>query len=459
MSDYRNETTEAVLQEVEKLGAMNKKNFEELQANYHTLKSEIDRTEGKVNAELQAKFDRLTADIATRQEEMDKAHQELKAKDQAAQQRMDELDVLMQRHATAGTADNGKAEEELKAFVMSISHDTQGKDHAVAKRIEELRSSLPEYRKAFDKYLRVNGNHSNLSPEDQKALSVGSEPDGGFAVTPTMATRIVERLYESSPLRALASVQTITSDALEMMVDRFDTTTAGWESETTAGAETDTPKMAKCRIPVHVQYCRPTATQQLLEDAAINVEAWLGRKAADKLARDEATAFVSGTGVGQPTGFLTYDSGTAWGQIEQVAMGLAADLTTDGFVKVKYALKEQYLNRGTWLMNRDAVMDAMLLKDGTGNYIWKPSMLAADPTATILGAPVRMASDMPVVAANALAVAYADWAEAYQIVDRLGITVIRDPYTKKPYVEFYFRKRVGGDVVNFEAIKLGIVSV
>lgn len=458
MADH-NEVIQPVLDEIKKVGALSKDNYDELRSNFEKLKSDIDRNEGKVNTELQQKFEKYAADIATRQNEMDKAFQEQKTAADALAKRQDELDVLLQRHGDGGSVSNEEFEKELKEFALSLSHDSQGKASVVEGKIEELRASLPEYKKVFEKYLRVNGNHANLAIEDQKALSVGSEPDGGFAVSPTMSSQIITRLYESSPLRGLASVQSITSDALEMLVDRFDTTTSGWEAETIAGDETDTPRMAKLRIPVHVQFARPTATQQLLEDAGINIEAWLSQKAADKLSRDEATAFISGTGIGQPTGILTYADGTTWGTVEQVAMGAAAGLTGDGFVRVKYALKEQYLNRGTWLMNRDAVMDAMLLKDGTGNYIWKPSMLAADPTSTILGAPVRMAADMPVVAASALAVAYGDWREAYMIVDRLGITVIRDPYTKKPYVEFYFRKRVGGDIVNFEALKLGVVSV
>lgn len=458
MADH-NEVIQPVLDEIKKVGALSTENYTELRSNFEKLKSDIDKNEGKVNAELQSKLDKYAADIATRQSEMDKAFQEQKTAADAMAKRQDELDILLQRHGDTGNTSNDEFEKELKEFALSLCHDSQGKSTVVTAKIEELRASMPEYKKVFEKYLRVNGNHSNLGAEDQKALSVGSEPDGGFAVSPTMSSQIITRLYESSPLRGLASVQSITSDALEMLVDRFDTTTSGWEAETIAGAETDTPKMAKLRIPVHVQFARPTATQQLLEDAGINVEAWLSQKAADKLSRDEATSFISGTGTGQPTGILTYASGTAWGQVEQVAMGAAAALTADGFVRVKYALKEQYLNRGTWLMNRDAVMNAMLLKDGVGNYIWKPSMLTNDPTSTILGAPVRMASDMPTVAASALAVAYGDWREAYMIVDRLGITVIRDPYTKKPYVEFYFRKRVGGDIVNFEALKLGIVSV
>ena len=140
-------------------------------------------------------------------------------------------------------------------------------------------------------------------------------------------------------------------------------------------------------------------------------------------------------------------------------MGHATALTADGFIDIKYSLKEQFLGMATaWLMNRSTVAAAMKLKDGTGNYIWKPSMLASDPGSSILGIPVRMSTTMPAVAAGALSVALADWKEAYTIVDRLGITIQRDPYTVKPLVEFYTRKRVGGDVTNFEAIKIGVIS-
>ena len=113
---------------------------------------------------------------------------------------------------------------------------------------------------------------------------------------------------------------------------------------------------------------------------------------------------------------------------------------------------------GEWMMERTTLRDAMLLKDGNGNYIWKPAMIASDPSSTILSLPVRMATDMPVVATNALSVALADWRETYMVVDRLGITVQRDPYTKKPMVEYYFRKRVGGDVINYQSIKIGKVA-
>ena len=138
-------------------------------------------------------------------------------------------------------------------------------------------------------------------------------------------------------------------------------------------------------------------------------------------------------------------------------MGAAAALTGDGFHDVKMSLKEFFMNRGTWLMNRLTVNETLQLKDGTGNYIWRAGLEPNMPS-NILGLPVRMSTTMPTVAANALSVAIADWREAYMVVDRLGISVQRDPYTAKPFVEFYTRKRVGGDVINFDAIKIGKIA-
>ena len=181
-------------------------------------------------------------------------------------------------------------------------------------------------------------------------------------------------------------------------------------------------------------------------------------KVANKFGRDEAAAFVSGDGVGKPTGFTNYNNGTSFGTIERIASGAAGSITADGLYELKFSLIEQYLTRGTFLMNRLTLRDVLKLKDTAGDYLYNPGLKEGD-FSTILGLPVRMSTTMPVAVAGALSIAIADWREAYQIVDRLGVSVQRDPYTAKPFVEFYTRKRVGGDVTNFSAIKLQVISV
>jgi HK97 family phage major capsid protein len=317
-------------------------------------------------------------------------------------------------------------------------------------------AGMDAYKAAFDRFLRKG--EEIMSVDERKALSVGTDPDGGYVVNPDLSGRIVMKVFESSPMRAYASIQVISSDALEGLFD-LDEAASGWVGETDSRTETNTPVLGKWRIPVHEVYAKPKATQKLLDDASINMEAWLASKVAEKFARDEANAFVVGNGSNKPRGFLTYASGTTLpGTIEQFPTGASAALASapdggDALINALYGLKQQYRANATWFMNRSTTRLVRRAKDSDGAYIWSPGIQAGQP-ATLLGYPVAAFEDMPDPAASSLSIAVGDMREAYQIVDRLGIRTLRDPYSAKPYVEFYTTKRVGGDVVNFEAIKL-----
>jgi len=437
-----------VLKEIKTIGEDSKANYSELNKAHAELKKIVDTFGEKKEADavLVEKYDKISTDIATRQNEIDKK----------LNSRVDAMEIAMKRHR-GGVEAGSQEKKDAKDFqIACMSASPNGVSFDAIKTMEVDVQAYQNYKSAFDTFLRTKGDERQMTPGDFKSLSVGVDPDGGYTVTPEMSSRIVQRLFESDPVRQLAGSQSISTQALEMLVDDGQAG-VGWEAETETGDETDTPQLNKKRIPVHVAYAKPRATQTLLEDSSINAETWLSDHISRRIGRQEAAAFVTGDGVGKPRGFLDYANGTGWGQIEQVAMGAAAALTVDGFISVKYSLIEEYLNRGTWLMNRSTVAAAMKLKDGEGRYIWSPG-LATDETSTILGLPVRMSTTMPAVAAGALSVAIADWRDAYLIVDRLGITVQRDPYTAKPFVEFYTRKRVGGDVVNFRGIKLGVIS-
>lgn len=309
-----------------------------------------------------------------------------------------------------------------------------------------------QYRKAFCNYLR-KGMDAGLEQWATKALSVGSDPDGGYLVTPTMSSNIVTAVYETSPMRQLASIETISSDALELL-DDHDQAAAGWTAETGAVTDTTTPQIAKRNIPVHELYAQPKATQKLVDDSAVDIEGWIAGKVADIFSRKENTAFISGNGVGQPRGILTYTAGTTWGKIEQVNSGTNGVVGADAVIQLFYALKDAYTKRATFLMNRSVVQQVRQLKQtSTNQYLWQPGLAAGQPD-TLMGVPVMMAADMPVAATNSLSVAVGDFRVAYQIVDRNGIRILRDPFTDKPFVKFYTTKRIGGDVVNYEAIKI-----
>lgn len=451
------EVVKGVVAEIKKLGDNVKQNYDTLRTNYEDLKKLVDSKSDDVLVEERVK--KYTTDISLRQEALDKKAIEAQTK---LNERIDQFEISMKR--PGGMSGQIPAEEEAKAVKQFYSSVASLKEDGLTwEKMKSLSLDTQAYRAycdAFVNFIRKAGDERNLTPDMHKALIVGSDPAGGYTVTPAMINSIVTRMWEIDPLRQLATIESITTGAVEMLVD-WDEMGATWEAETVATPETTTAKWNKKRIDAFVASARPRASQSLLDDSGINIEQWLSNKIANKLARLENGAFVSGDGVGKPRGFLTYGNGTAYGTVQQVNMGHATLLTADGFVLVKYALNEFYLNSPnlTWLMLRSSVAAAMQLKNGAGDYIWKPGMLATDPNSTILGVPVRMSPNMPAVAANALSIALADWKEAYMIVDRQGISVQRDPYTVKPFVEFYTRKRVGGDVVNFDALKLGIVHV
>lgn len=468
MDDNTNEpkVQEEILVEIKKMGdnyIALKKNYEEIQKAYKAAQDEL-----KTEIQDKTKIERLKEELITRKEWAD----DVKAQKEAAekrlediekqrkedQERLDNLEVAFKRPGGSGNTSSKEVtnEEMVRHYINCRSANDEKTSRAQLETFKPDAEAYNNYRKTFNKYL-IKGSEI-MSPDEVKTLSVGVDPHGGYTVMPAIGDKIIATQYETSPMRQLGKVVTISTDHIEHLVDA-DEAGAGWVNETGTRSNTDTPDFDFLKIYVGEMYALPKATQQLLEDSAINIETWLADKVADRFNRLEATAFISGDGIGgKPKGILSYADGTTTKTIEQVEMGAAATLTADGFIRIKYSLKEDYHGRGTWLMNRTTVRDAMLLKNGIGDYIWKPG-LTMDQGDTILGFPVRMASDMPVVAAGALSVALADWSMAYEIVDRLGISVLRDPYSSKPYVLFYTRKRVGGAAIITEAIKLGVISV
>lgn len=427
--------------------------FDKQNREYEEFKAELASTVAAGRTENTEKVTRLQEQVLGRQEAIDNMTKQL----ETLVKRLGDLEVQSQRLGKGTTDPKDRETKQTQAIEFKRQQLAVTGKLKFDSPVEDLASveELAAYEPAFARYLRKDDRA--LTPDQFKALSVGSDPDGGYLVKPQMSARIVEIIHETSPIRDLASVETIGTESLEIKAET-DLAGGGWQGETDAGGETTTPTIDIINIPTHTLIARPRATQKLLEDASTNVEAWLTRKLARTFAILEATAFVSGNGVTRPRGFLTYPSGTAWSQVEQVVTGDATNLTTDGLIDLLFALKEQYMTRATFLARRSTVRDIMKLKDGDGNYIWRVSFELGQP-ANLLGQPIRWAADMPAVAAGALCIAVADWAEAYQVVDRIGMSVVRDPYTVKPFVEFYTRRRCGGAVVNFEAIKLQVVHV
>lgn len=383
---------------------------------------------------------------------------------------------------------NGKAvadlEEKLSKLNSSLdAHqaiaDRMGKIETALKRLPQdstgskLTTEQAEHKQAYMAWVRKGAGEEQLGALERKALSVSDDTSGGFMVHADLGGRIVKRVFESSPIRQYATVTSISTDALEGPTDT-DEASAGWVGEQGARGQTGTPKIGMWRIPTHELFAQPAATQKLLDDAAWDPETWLSAKIADKMARIENAAFVNGNGVTMPRGFLTYTAVaedaslnyTALKQVGKIKTGTANDFApvptsgsdaaqADSLINLVFALKGQYREaQGTsFAMHRTTFGRVRRLRDNLGNYLWQPG-LGGVPS-TLLGYPIAEFNDMPQLGAtNKLAVAFANWREAYQIVDRQGVRVLRDPFTAKPFVLFYSVKRTGGDLVNFEAIKL-----
>lgn len=362
-----------------------------------------------------------------------------------------------------------KEREELE---LRLSKKGAKTDDKLALELKEFREALPTgaacdadaytaYKEAFGAFLRKND--KLLTPEQIKAMSVGSDPDGGYLVTPDTSGRIVTKVYESSPMRQLASVVSIGTDKLEGIED-LDEAAAGWVGETGARTDTTTPQIGKYSIEVFEVYAQPKATQKLLDDASVDVEGWLANKVADKISRVENAAFVSGNGVGKPRGLTSYTtaadsgSGVTWGQIGHVLSGVNGGFNATGKTAVDTlldlvgTLKNPYLDSAQWFTNRKVITAMRKFKDDQGAFYWQPSLQMGQPE-MFMGYAITRGEDVPALATGSLSLWFGDFATAYQIVDRIGIRVLRDPYTDKPYVKFYTTKRTGGGVVNFEAIK------
>ena len=378
-----------------------------------------------------------------------------------------------------------KAIEEVKGIVNDRTKDivTDEKFQKVTTDLIDMQERLQKSEqealalKASLQYAGVSENKSGLSDAEKKhcdliegfirkgedielkTLGTYSGADGGYTVPKAISAKIIQRIYETSPIRTVASVETISTGSIEYNIDtgEFD---QGWVSETKARPETNTSQFGKKTIKVFEQYAKPKATQSVLDDSAYNIEGWISQKVSDKFGRIENTAFLTGNGSAKPRGILTYDHGVdyALDTIQQVALGAASSLTSDGLIDLQNTLFEAYQTNAKWLMNRTtygALLKLIRSDNKFNEFLGMPNEAGM---ATLLGKQIVLANDIPIIASNALSIVYGDFSQAYTIVDRAGISLLRDPYSSKPFVEFYFTKRVGGDVLNTQAVKIGKVA-
>lgn len=308
-----------------------------------------------------------------------------------------------------------------------------------------------EYTEAFRAHFRKG--------EVQAALNKGVDSEGGYLTPVEWDRTITDKLLLVSPMRQIASIQTISTSGFRKLFNNRGMG-SGWVGETAARPQTSTPTLSPLNYALGEIYANPAATQQILDDAEINLEEWIASEVEAEFSYQEGLAFVSGNGVNKPAGFLTYVTGAAnaavhpWGAIPTgVTASSAATLTSDNIIDLIYSLPGQFTAEARFVMNRSSMAGVMKMKDSAGWPIWQPSLTAGQPS-TLVGFPVTEMPAMPTIVANAFPIAFGDFRRGYLIIDRIGIRVLRDPFTNKPYVYFYTTKRVGGGLLNPEVLRV-----
>ena len=299
-----------------------------------------------------------------------------------------------------------------------------------------------EERKAFTDYLRTGR-------VEEKALAFGAPSTGGILAPEATATTILEKAAEFSPIRALASSISMSGPLLQLprLVDEVDPAEVG---ETAARPE-DEPTFEQIDLKPFEMAVIVPVTRILLEDAQIDLEAYLASHVARRFGQKEAAWFVNGNGTTQAEGVL---------KSAEVAAHEVEAIDADGLIDLFYSIKTAYSANGNWLMNRATMATVRKLKDTDGSYLWQPSIAAGVPP-TLLGRPVYEAVDMPNAVADATPIVFGDFASGYTIADRVGFTTLRDELTgaANGIIKLHARRRVGGRVVLGEALtKLKIAA-
>lgn len=370
----------------------------------------------------------------------------------------------------------GKAVSELEAIVGKANDEITRLNKEIADLAKKAaRPEAPgsaedalhnEHKAAFSQFMR-KGTDTGLAELQVKAVQVGVEDDGGYAVPQELDRNILQLLRDESPMRQVCNVMTIGGVEYSKPVN-LGGAGSGWVGETTARPGTDTPKMTVIKPVMGEIYANPAATQRALDDIFFSPETWIAQEVAYAFAEQEGLAFLLGDGTNKPKGLLTAPTaqtsdkgGRAFGTIQAIKTGVAdnfpASTPSDVLIDLIYSLKKGYRNGATFMLNSLTLATVRKWKDSDGNYIWQPSLQMNQPS-LLLGYGVTENEDMPDVGAGAFPLIFGNFKRAYTIVDRFGIRTLRDPYTNKPYVHFYTTKRVGGMLEDTQAVKFLLCS-
>lgn len=377
---------------------------------------------------------------------------------------MDDVHALLTQQGTV--IDQFKARQDARLGALERDFRTleakAGRPHVFGGD-DRLTAEQAEHRKAFDKYLR-RGDDAGLMDIQRKAMNSGSDPDAGYLVLPEMDNIIGRVAPTISAMYRVANVVTVGSNKYEKLVKKTGMAMRR-VAEGATGGETTEPTYAKIAIEVHPSEVEPWVHNETLEDAFVNLEADLAGEAGIAFAEGAGAEFIDGNGVGKARGITSYtnvaNASYEWGKIGYVVSGASGAFKTtsatvnpgDALVDLVHALKAQYRTGAVWMMNSNTAGVVRKLKDNDGRWVWQDSMVQGQPP-TLLGYPVEIDDNFDDIGAGTYSIAFGNFKRGYTIANRNGTVLIRDPFTSKGVTKFNFRRRFGGGVTNFEAIKL-----
>ncbi len=304
-------------------------------------------------------------------------------------------------------------------------------------------------RKAFGAFLRKG--KEALTPDEVKTLRVADDTSGGYLAAPEFSAEVDKHLVQFSPVRAAARVGQTSSGSV-IVPKRIGRPTGSWVGETEQRSGTES-SYGQVEVPIDEMAAYVDVSNRLLEDAAVNVEAEVAFDLAEEFGRMEGASFVAGNGAKKPLGFMA-DPNVQFSVSGSASVIADIDGGVNGLIDLMYALHPFYRSRGVFMANGLTIAALRKLKDGDKNYIWQPSVQAGQPD-TLLGRPIIEAPDMPNVTGGAFPLVFGDFASAYRIYDRVGMSILRDPYSLATTgcTRFHARKRVGGRLIRPEAIR------
>jgi HK97 family phage major capsid protein len=281
------------------------------------------------------------------------------------------------------------------------------------------------------------------------ALATDNTTGHYIIMPPAQAAELMELLRTESAMEDLASVEVIEGDSWEQ-VKVTAGVTSGWTHERATRTATTDPTFGKDKIDLHSLYAYPTLTQKQVYMSNFDVVGFINNEIAESMSGIKETAYIAGTGIGQPYGLTTNATLQAAAEVS----GHASTINSaDPFIKITYGIHEKFLANARWQMRRATALALALLKNGSGEYIWRQTLMAGQPD-LLCGYPIRYNGYMPAVGAGTFPASFGDHKQGYKIIKNRFVLSLRDEITAPGFVKFYVEMQVGGDVRRTEAVKL-----